>query len=122
MGRGSSGAGASNAKAKGGGSTPSLSQATSEQNRIMNNMKKALSKRSIATAPQFEMQADGDVAYKYSMVRKVEHVHDSKMQSPEKNDIYERTETYTGIIRPDGLRLKNKTTTNDILIKKGKRK
>lgn len=43
------------------------------------------------------------------------------MHSPEKNDIYERTEYYSGKIMRDGLRKKNKTVYTDVLVKRGKR-
>lgn len=70
---------------------------------------------------KIKMDKDGAVNYEFSTRRRVYEVHGGKMQSPDKNDIYERTEKQSGKIMPDGLRKKNKTKVTDRLIKRGKR-
>lgn len=51
----------------------------------------------------------------------VQKVHGGRMQSADKNDIYQRTKTHHGTIGKDGLVLRGKTTANDKLIKLGKK-
>ena len=95
---------------------------TPEQKRIIGNMERVLERDSTQgySKPTFKTNKDGSVSYEYTRTRKIEHVHGSKMQSPEKNDTYERTEHYSGVIMRDGLRRANKTTKDDVLIRKGR--
>ena len=93
---------------------------TPQQQQKINNMTKSLAKRSGATQPTFTIQQDGVVRYEYTMTRTVNVVHNSKMQSADKNDVYKRTEICTGTIGKDGLIKKDKTQVNDILVKKGR--
>lgn len=87
----------------------------------MNNLKNRNAKNSERySKPTFKKNKDGTVSYEYTVTRHVEYVHGGKMQSPDKNDIYKRTEYYSGKIFPDGLRKENKTTKEDVLIKKGR--
>lgn len=97
-------------------------RATSEQQRIMSNMQKAIAKRSNWTAPVFTKNKDGSISYSYAETQEVRKEKVGKMLSPEKADVYERVTTNTGTIFKDGLRKKNKPVTKDTLIKRGKRK
>lgn len=97
----------------------SISKATSEQKRLMNNLENRNAKRAEFSKPTFNMNRDGSVSYEYTKTRIINRVHGGKMQSEEKNDVYERTEHYSGKIMPDGLRRENKTTYEDVLIRKG---
>lgn len=100
----------------------SFSRATPEQTRLMNNLRKRNEKNDTYSQPTFKMNKDGSVSYEYTQKRIIHHVHGGKMQSEEKNDVYERTERYSGTIMPDGLRKQNKTTKEDVLIRKGREK
>lgn len=100
----------------------STSRTTPEQNRIMGNMERVLERDSAHgySKPTFKTNKDGSISYEYTRARTIEYVHGGKMQSQEKNDIYERTEHYSGVIMRDGLRRANKTTSDDVLIRKGR--
>lgn len=67
------------------------------------------------------MDKSGNVHYEYIERKRVTQVHTGKMQSPDKNDIYERVKKNSGVIMPDGLIKKNKSEYTDTLIKKGRR-
>lgn len=107
---------------RGGKRTKSVSNQnyTSQQQQKINNITKSLAKRSGATQPTFTIQQDGVVRYEYAMTRYVNVVHNSKMQSVDKNDVYKRTEIYTGTIAKDGLIKKGKTQVNNVLVKRGR--
>lgn len=102
-----------------GGSSGLLSP-TSEQQRRMNRLRE-IGQRDNYQSIQFERNRDGSIDFSYQRQRMVEYVHDGKMQDPNKNDVYERTEYYTGKIMPDGLIKRNKTTKEDKLIRRGRR-
>lgn len=86
----------------------------------MNNLKKRNTKETGYSQPSFKMNKDGSVSYKFTRTSIMQYVHGGKMQSPDKNDTYERTQYYSGMIMPDGLRKENKTIKEDILIRKGR--
>lgn len=69
---------------------------------------------------KFSQNKDGTIDYTYERERDVVHVHGGKMQSPEKNDLYKRTEYYSGKIMKDGLIKRNLMTHEDVLVRKGK--
>lgn len=98
---------------------------SSEQRRLMNNLIRRNSNpknsKQEYSEPRFTKNKDGSVTYEYQKKRLVTKVHGGKMQSEEKNDIYERTETYSGKIMRDGLHRKNKSVYTDVLVKRGKR-
>ena len=94
--------------------------ATSEQRKIMSNMRKSISKNAYRTAPIFKRRADGVVEYSYTETRNYSIVHGGKMQSIEKNDIVERKTTFTGTIGKDGLLRKGKSTKEEKVIKRGR--
>lgn len=105
----------------------SMSKATSDQKTKMNRMQKRNKKYNIPdkyeySKPTFHMNKDGSVSYDYTIKRIVFEVHNSKMQSEDKNDVYERTEYYSGKIMKDGLIKKDKKKYKDVLIRKGKRR
>ena len=58
--------------------------ATSEQRRIMGNMRAAISKNVHQTAPIFKRRSDGVIEYSYTETRNYSIVHGGKMQSEEK--------------------------------------
>lgn len=95
-----------------------------EQRRIMNNLiRRNSDPKNVAyrySEPRFTQNKDGSVTYEYQTKQTVYKVHNSKMQSEEKNDVYERTKTYSGKIMRDGLHRKNKSVYTDVLIKQGK--
>jgi hypothetical protein len=103
------------------GGSSGVGRVSSEQTRIMNNMKKALSKDKHSSDLNFKMNADGTVSYSYIKTDISAYVHGGKMIDPRKNDIYERKTVYSGAIHKDGMRVKNKTEETKTLIKKGKR-
>ena len=94
--------------------------ATSEQRRIMGNMRAAISKNVNQTAPIFKRRSDGVIEYSYTETRNYSIVHGGKMQSEDKNDIVERKTTFTGTIGKDGLFRKGKSTKEEKLIKRGR--
>jgi hypothetical protein len=94
---------------------------TQEQQTIMKRFEKKYPNLGY-TKPTFKKQNDGFIAFEYSKTRVVTHVHGGKMQSPDKNDIYERTQTYRGKIGKDGLILRGDSTSVDKLINRGKRR
>lgn len=100
----------------------SVPRTTPEQNRIIGNIERVLERDSAQgySKPTFKTNNDGSVSYEYTRTKTIENVHGGKMQSTEKNDIYERTEHYSGVIMRDGLRRANKTTKDDVLIRKGR--
>lgn len=102
-----------------GGSSGFLSP-TSEQQRRMNRLREIGPKYNYQNI-RFSSNKDGSIDYSYQIQRKVEYVHGGKMQDPRKNDIYERTEYYSGKFMRDGLIKRNKTTKEDRLIRRGRR-
>lgn len=102
-----------------GGSSGFLS-ATSEQAKKMNRLRE-MGARDGYKNIQFSRNGDGSIGFSYERQRIVNYVHGGKMMSPDKNDVYERTEYYTGKIFPDGLIKRNKTTKKDKLIRRGRR-
>lgn len=93
-----------------------------QQRRLMNNLVKRNAKEAARgfSKPKFTKNKDGSITYEYQIKHRTVKIHGGKMQSPEKNDIYERTEHYSGKIMRDGLRKKNKTVYTDVLVKRGK--
>ena len=108
--------GASSAAAKGG-----IAGATSEQKHRIERFKNIISSKNYYSDPKFSMNKDGDISFSYIETQIIQHVHNSKMQDPSKNDIYERRINHTGIIRKNGKVSRNKSIKEDILIKKGKK-
>lgn len=104
------------------GSSSGISGASPKQLRLMNNLVKRNAKEATrgGSKPKFTKNKDGSITYEYQIKHRTAKVHGGKMQSPEKNDIYERTEHYSGKIMQDGLRKKNKTVYTDVLVKRGK--
>lgn len=98
----------------------STRNATGEQKRIMSNIKRAVEKRTGTTPPKFTRGTDGVVHYSYTETKIVSVAHAGKMQSEEKNDIYERTIHHTGRILTDGLIRQNKSKIKDVLKRKGR--
>lgn len=103
-----------------GGSGGGLGRATSDQRRIMGNMRAAISKDEHKTAPEFKMRSDGVVEYTYTETRNYAIVHGGKMQAEEKNDIVERKTVFTGTIGKDGLLRKGASTKEEKIIKRGR--
>lgn len=107
------------------GGSSGMSNVSSEQRRLMNNLVKRNTREDYISEgfskPKFTKNKDGSITYEYQVKHSTIKVHGGKMQSPEKNDIYERTEYYSGKIMQDGLRKKNKTVYTDVLVKRGKR-
>lgn len=93
---------------------------TSEQQTVMKRFEN-VAKKNGYSKPIFKAQNDGTVSFEYSRTTTIQKVHGGKMQSADKNDIYQRTETHHGKIGKDGLILRGKTTANDKLIKRGKK-
>ncbi|MBU5481733.1 hypothetical protein [Blautia sp. MSJ-19] len=93
---------------------------SSEQQRLMDGLKRR-NEHYGWSVPKFGKNKDGSVSYEYTREKIVHHVHGGKMQGPEKNDIYRRTEVVTGKIMKDGLRRENKPVKTETLIKRGKR-
>lgn len=102
------------------GSTSNISRYTPKQKVLVDRLKR-MAKEYRYEDVKITMGKDGAVNYEFSTRKRVYGIHGGKMQSPDKNDIYERTEKQSGKIMPDGLRKKNKTEVTDKLIKKGKR-
>lgn len=102
------------------GGSSGFSYPTSEQQRRMNRLRE-IGQRDNYRNIQFERNRDGSIDFSYERQRRVEYVHGGKMQDPNKNDTYERTEYHTGKIMPDGLIKRNKTTKEDKLIRRGRR-
>ena len=98
-----------------------LSQVSSNQRAKMQNIKNALSGKKGMSTPVFSVSNDGSVQYSYTETRTLAHVKGGKMISPEKDDVYERTTTYSGVILKDGLIKKNKHSYVEKLIKRGKK-
>lgn len=103
-----------------GGSSGIAGTRTAQQSTKINNITRAGKKYGYKNL-KFTMDKDGVVNYSFETTRIVNKVHNSKMQDPSKNDIYERTEYNSGKIFKDGLIKKNKAEKNERLIKKGKR-
>lgn len=114
-GRGSS----SGATARGGGG--GLSNATPQQQQKVKNLEKMLGSRKGASAPTITINSNGDIEYQYTMSRIISVEKGGKISNAAAADRYERTEYYSGKIKPDGYISKNKTTKKDILVQKGKR-
>lgn len=102
------------------GSIGGLGRATSEQRRIMGNMRAAISKDAHKSAPEFKVRSDGVVEYTYTETRNFARVHGGKMQSEEKNDIVERKTVFTGTIGKDGLLRKGASAKEEKIIKRGR--
>lgn len=104
------------------GSSSGMSSVSPKQRRLMNNLVKRNAKEAARgfSEPKFTKNKDGSITYEYQIKHRTVKIHGGKMQSPEKNDIYERTEHYSGKIMRDGLRKKNKTVYTDVLVKRGK--
>lgn len=98
----------------------SLHNATTEQKRIMENIKNALTKRPESGKPKFEMDKNGVVRYTYTERRIYHKVHASKMASPEKDDIVERTTHHKGYVFKDGLRKEDRPESSETLIRRGR--
>lgn len=104
-------------------SSGGIARATPEQKRLMNNLEKRNERnkdRIGYSKPIFKMNKDGSVSYEYTVKRITVRVHGGKMITSEKDDVYERTEYHSGKIMPDGLNKKNKTTKEEVLIRKGR--
>lgn len=95
------------------------SGATQEQQIVMKRFERKLPKLGY-TKPTFKKQKDGFITFEYTKTRLVAHVHGGKMQSPDKNDLYEKTEFHRGKIGKDGLILREGSTSVNKLIKRGK--
>lgn len=102
-----------------GGASGFLSS-TREQQRRMNRLREIGQSDNYQNI-RFERNRDGSIDFSYQRQRRIGYVHGGKMQDPSKDDIYERTEYYTGKIMPDGLIKRNKTTREDKLIRRGRR-
>lgn len=102
------------------GSSGGISRATQAQKRIMSNISKSVQKNPENSDLSFKMLKNGDVEFTYTETRTITHVHGSKMQSEEKNDILKRVSVYHGTIGKDGLWRKNRKSKTETLIKKGK--
>lgn len=92
---------------------------TVQQSAKINNITKAAKEYGYKNL-KFTMDKDGIINYSFETTRIVYKVHNSKMQDPSKDDVYERTEYNSGKILRDGLIKRNKTEKNERLIKKGK--
>ena len=103
-----------------GGAGGGLGRATSEQLRIIGNMRAAISKDAHKTSPEVKMRSDGVVEYTYTETRNYARVHGGKMQSEEKNDTVERKTVFTGTIGKDGLLRKGASTKEEKIIKRGR--
>ena len=104
-----------------GGASRISGSATSEQKHRMNHFNEVISSNKRFGDPKFTMNKDGNISFSYIETIIIQHVHNSKMQDPAKNDIYERRITHSGIIRQNGKVSRNKPVKEDTLIKKGKR-
>ena len=93
---------------------------TSEQRTVMKRFEN-VAKKNGYSKPVFKKQGDGSISFEYSRATTVQKVHGGRMQSADKNDIYQRTKTHHGTNGKDGLVLRGKTTANDKLIKLGKK-
>ena len=103
------------------GGSSGMRVATVQQHKMMENLKKRNEKYSEYSAPKFSMNKDGSVSYEYKKERLYTHVHGGKMRSPEKDDIYRRTEVITGKSMKDGLLREDKPVKTEVLVKKGRR-
>lgn len=92
---------------------------SNDQQKKMNRLREIAPKNGYQNI-KFSQNKDGTIDYTYERERDVVHVHGGKMQSPEKNDLYKRTEYYSGKIMKDGLIKRNLMTHEDVLVRKGK--
>ena len=97
-----------------------LQKATTEQKRIMENIKNALTKRPESGNLKFTIDKSGVVLYTYTERRIYHKVHASKMASPEKDDIVERTTHHKGYVFKDGLIKEDRPETSETLIRRGR--
>lgn len=97
-----------------------LQNATTEQKRIMENIKNALTKRPESGNLKFTIDKSGVVLYAYTERRIYHKVHASKMASPEKEDIVERTTHHKGYVFKDGLRKEDRPESSENLIRRGR--
>lgn len=104
-----------------GGASGVFRGATSEQKHRMNHFNEVISSNKRFGDQKYTMNKDGNISFSYIETIIIQHVHNSKMQDPAKNDIYERRITHSGIIRQNGKVSRNKPVKEDTLIKKGKR-
>ena len=102
------------------GSASNVPRYTQKQKAMIDRLKKMADKYGYEDV-KVKTDKSGAVSYEYTERKTVTKVHGGKMQSADKNDIYERLTKQSGKIMPDGLRKKNKTEVTDKLIKKGKR-
>lgn len=98
----------------------SLHNATTEQKRIMRNIRNSLTKRPESGGLKFTMDKNGVVRYTYTERRIYHKVHASKMASPEKDDIVERTTHHKGYVFKDGLRKEDRPESSEALIRRGR--
>lgn len=106
------------------GSSSGMSGGSSPQQRqLMSNLVNRNAREAARgfSKPKFTKNKDGSITFEYQIKHLTAKVHGGKMQSPEKNDIYEKTEHYSGKIMRDGLLKKNKTVYTEVLVKRGKR-
>lgn len=102
------------------GSASSVPRYTQKQKAMIDRLRKMANKYGYEDV-KVKTDKSGTVSYEYTERKTVTHVHGGKMQSADKNDIYERVTKQSGKIMPDGLRKKNKPEISDKLIKRGKR-
>lgn len=102
------------------GSVSNIARYTPKQKAMIDRLKKMADKYGYEDV-KVKTDKSGAVNYQYTERKRVTKVYGGKMQSADKNDIYERTTKQSGKIMPDGLRKKNKPEIFDKIIKKGKR-
>lgn len=102
------------------GSVSNIARYTLKQKAMIDRLKKMADKYGYEDV-KVKTDKSGTVSYEYTERKTVTHVHGGKMQSADKNDVYERLTKQSGKIMPDGLRKKNKPEIFDKIIKKGKR-
>lgn len=103
------------------GGSGGFASASDEQKRKISNITRVLSERRFVVGkPSFEIRKDGVVEYKYIEKQNFQKVHGG-MQSPDKNDVVERTTVFSGVILRDGLIKRNKNQKEEKLIKRGRK-
>lgn len=94
---------------------------TARQNQLMKRMPEVLKNNpnyKEVIGPKFTKNKDGSISYEYTTVQNFVDVHVGKFIDQKKNGIKERTTTESGIIMPDGLRIKNKSQKTEKVIKR----
>ncbi len=94
---------------------------TDRQNQLMKRMPEVLKKYSQykeVIGPKFTKNKDGSISYEYTTVQNFVDAHVGKFIDPKKNGIIERTTIESGVIMPDGLRIKNKPQKTEKVIKR----